>query len=203
MSKTRTTTRTAGVAIRAVLVMTALLGIAYPLAMTGVGQLAFPWQANGSVVTHDGEPIGSALLGQTFADADGNALPQYFQPRPSASDYEGASSGGSNLGPSHPDLVAVIDEGRQRIAAREGVSPDEVPADAVTASSSGLDPHISPQYALLQVSRVAAERGMSEDDVRAIVTARIETPDLGFIGAERVNVLDLNVALDTAQEEIR
>lgn len=208
MSSLRTTTRSAGVAVRAVLVMTVLLGIAYPLAITGIGQIAVPWQANGSLVSADGSgdgsaPVGSALLGQSFTDADGAPLPQYLQPRPSASGYDGAASGGSNLGPSHPDLIAAIESRRAQIAAFEGVDASDIPAEALTASGSGLDPHISPAYALLQVPRVAAERGMSEDDVRAIVTRRIQAPDLGFLGAERVNVLQVNLALDAAQKESR
>lgn len=198
MSNIRTTARTAGVAIRAVLVMTLLLGIGYPLAVTGIGQLLLPWQANGSLVPTGGAPVGSALLGQSFTDKAGAPLPQYFQSRPAASDYDPTASGGSNLGPSNPDLLAQIEKRRAEIAASDGITPSQIPADASTASGSGLDPHISPAYALLQVPRVAAARGMSEADVRAIVEAHIQGPDLGYLGEERVNVLELNLALDAA-----
>ncbi|UNK70597.1 potassium-transporting ATPase subunit KdpC [Microbacterium sp. H1-D42] len=198
MSNIRTTARTAGVAIRAVLVMTVLLGLAFPLAITGIGQVAFPTQANGSLIRSDGSPVGSALLGQSFSDKDAKPLPQYFQSRPSASAYDAAASGGSNLGPSNADLIAAIEKRRTDIAEFEGVDPAVIPADALTASASGLDPQISSAYALLQVPRVAAERGMSEDDVRAIVESHIQGPDLGFLGEERVNVLQLNLSLDAA-----
>ncbi|MFC4138619.1 MULTISPECIES: potassium-transporting ATPase subunit KdpC [unclassified Microbacterium] len=203
MSNLRTTARTGGVALRAVLVMTVLLGIVYPLVVTGIGQIAFPWQANGSVVSSGGKDVGSALLGQSFADEDGDPLPQYFQPRPAAGGYDPTASGGSNLGPSNPDLVKQIEERRAQIAAFEHVAPSQIPADALTASSSGLDSHISPVYALLQVPRVAAERDMREDDVRAIVESHIQEPDLGFLGEERVNVLELNIALDAASGDSR
>lgn len=196
MSNLRTTARTVGVATRAVVVLTVLLGLVYPLAVTGIAQVALPSQANGSLVSVDGHAVGSSLLGQTFADGEGAPLPQYFQPRPSAADYDSTASGGSNLGPTNADLVAAIEQRQTEIAAFDGVDVPQVPADAVTASSSGLDPHISPEYARLQVSRVAAARGMSEDDVRAIVDSHIEAPDLGFLGAPRVNVLQLNLALD-------
>lgn len=197
MSSQRSTLRTSLVAIRAVLVLTVLLGIGYPLVVTGIGQLALPWQANGSLVRDaDGDPVGSALLGQTTTDAEGDALPQYFQPRPSAADYDGAASGGSNLGPSNPDLVTEIEARRAEIAEREGVEADAVPADAVTASASGLDPHISPAYALLQVPRVAQARDLDEAAVQALVESKIQARDLGFLGEPRVNLLELNLALD-------
>ncbi|WP_353115058.1 potassium-transporting ATPase subunit KdpC [Microbacterium sp.] len=202
MSTIRTTARTTGVALRAVLVLTVLLGLAYPLAVTAVSQIALPAQANGSIVTSGGKAVGSSLLGQSFADADGTALPQYFQPRPSASDYDATASGGSNLGPSNPDLVSTTEKRRAEIAARERVAPSEVPADAVTASASGLDPHISAAYALLQVPRVAEARGMSADEVRRIVESMIQGRDLGFLGEERVNVLQLNLALDAASARV-
>ncbi|MFE6736086.1 potassium-transporting ATPase subunit KdpC [Microbacterium sp. NPDC057650] len=198
MSNLRTNLRSTGVAVRAVLVMTLLLGIAYPLVMTGIGQIAFPWQSNGSVVTENGKAVGSSLLGQSFSDEKGNPLPQYFQPRPSAGGYDPTASGGSNLGPSNPDLVKQIEQRRAEVAAFNGVAPSQVPADALTASSSGLDSQISPAYALLQVRRVAEARDMREDDVRAIVESHIQGPDLGFLGEERVNVLELNLALDQA-----
>ena len=195
---TRTTVRTTGVALRAMLVFTLALGVGYTLLVTGIGQLALPWQANGSIVTAGDEPVGSALIGQSFTDADGNALPEYFQSRPSAAGdgYDGGASSGSNLGPENPDLVAAIEERKAAIAELEGVEPSEVPADAVTASGSGLDPHISPAYARLQVRRVAEARGIDEADVRALVDAHIQQRDLGYLGEPRVSVLELNLALD-------
>ena len=195
---TRTTVRTTGVALRAMLVFTLALGVGYTLLVTGIGQLALPWQANGSIVTAGDEPVGSALIGQSFTDADGNALPEYFQSRPSAAGdgYDGGASSGSNLGPENPDLVAAIEERKAAVAGLEGVEPSEVPADAVTASASGLDPHISPAYAQLQVRRVAEARGIDEADVRALLDAHIQQRDLGYLGEPRVSVLELNLALD-------
>lgn len=196
MSSTRTALRTAGVAARTMLLLTLVLGVGYTLVVTGIGQALLPWQANGSLLA-DGR--GSALIGQSFTDAaDGEALPEYFQSRPSAAGdgYDGTASGGSNLGPENTDLAQTVAERRAEVAAREGVDEAQVPADAVTASASGLDPHISPAYALLQVPRVAAARGLDEDDVRTLVTSRIQGRDLGFLGEERVNVVELNLALD-------
>lgn len=195
MSSTRSSLRTAGVAVRSMLVLTLVLGVGYTLLVTGIGQLLLPWQANGSSLPGD---RGSALIGQSFTDADGQALPEYFQSRPSAAGdgYDGRSSGGSNLGPENADLVSAIRERRDTIADREGVDPARVPADAVTASGSGLDPHISVAYALLQVSRVAEARGLPEQEVRDLVESRIQGRDLGFLGEERINVAELNLALD-------
>ncbi|MEV7610800.1 potassium-transporting ATPase subunit KdpC [Microbacterium sp. NPDC089320] len=195
MSSSRTVARTTGVAIRAMLVLTLVLGVGYTLVVTGIGQLLLPFQANGSPLADD---KGSSLIGQSFTDADGEALPEYFQSRPSAAGdgYDGTASSGSNLGPENPDLVAAIGERRAAIAEREGVSADAVPADAVTASGSGLDPHISVAYALLQVARVADERDLPEQRVRDLVESRIQGRDLGFLGEERINVAELNLALD-------
>ncbi|MBD3941213.1 potassium-transporting ATPase subunit KdpC [Microbacterium sp. NEAU-LLC] len=200
---TRTTVRTTGVALRAMLVFTLVLGVGYTLLVTGIGQLALPWQADGSPVQNgSGDTVGSALVGQTFLDADGDALPQYFQPRPSAATadgstgYDAGASSGSNLGPENPDLVSAIHERRTAIAEREGVDPSQVPADAVTTSGSGLDPDISPAYALLQLPRVAAARGLDEAAVREVVEAHIQQRDLGYLGDPHVNVLELNLALD-------
>ncbi|MDQ0646674.1 K+-transporting ATPase ATPase C chain [Microbacterium natoriense] len=200
MSSTRTTLRTTGVAIRAMLVLTLVLGVGYTLLVTGIGQLLLPWQANGSPLADE---KGSSLIGQSFTDADGNALPQYFQSRPSAAGdgYDGTSSGGSNLGPENPDLITAIQERKTAIAEREGVDPSQVPADAVTASASGLDPHISVAYALLQVPRVAEARGLPEQEVRDLVESRIQGRDLGFLGEERINVAELNLALDDREGE--
>jgi K+-transporting ATPase ATPase C chain len=208
MSSTRTAVRTAGVAVRAMLVLTLVLGVGYTLVVTGIGQLILPFQANGSPLPDD---KGSALIGQSFTStglstgtaADGESLPQYFQSRPSAAGdgYDGTSSGGSNLGPENPDLVAAIGERQAAIAEREGVRVSAVPADAVTASGSGLDPHISVEYALLQVPRVADERGLAEQEVRDLVESRIQGRDLGFLGDERINVAELNLALDEREGE--
>ncbi|KNY05294.1 potassium-transporting ATPase subunit KdpC [Microbacterium sp. GCS4] len=197
---TRSTLRTTGVAVRAMLVLTLVLGVAYTLVLTGIGQLLLPVQADGSPLPDD---KGSSLIGQSFTDAEGEPLPQYFQSRPSAAGdgYDGTSSSGSNLGPENVDLVAAIEERRASIAQREGVSEDAVPADAVTASASGLDPHISVDYALLQVPRVAAERGLPEQEVRDLVESRIQGRDLGFLGEERINVAEINLALDEREGE--
>ncbi|WP_372468105.1 potassium-transporting ATPase subunit KdpC [Microbacterium maritypicum] len=200
MSSTRTAARTTGVAIRAMLVLTLVLGVGYTLLVTGIGQLALPWQANGSPLPDD---KGSSLIGQPFTDADGEALPEYFQSRPSAAGdgYDGAGSSGSNLGPENPDLVAAIADRQAAIAEREGVKASEVQADAVTASGSGLDPHISVAYALLQVPRVAEARGLPEQQVEDLVESRIQGRDLGFLGEERINVAELNLALDGQEGE--
>ena len=198
MSAARTTFRTAGVAVRAMLVFTLVLGIGYTALITAIGQVALPWQANGSPVAAADGPVGSSLIGQSFLDADGAPLPRYFQSRPSAAGdgYDGAASSGSNFGPENPDLIAAIDERRASVAAFEGIDPAEVPADAVTASASGLDPHVSPEYALLQVDRVAETRGLEPATVRALVESKLQARDPGFLGEPRVNVLELNLALD-------
>lgn len=198
MSTSRTTMRTHWVALRAMLVLTAVLGLAYPLAVTVIGQVALPAQANGSLVRNaDGEIVGSAFIGQSFTDAAGEPLPEWFQSRPSAAGtgYDGGASGGSNLGPENEELIAAIEERQAAATALERVDEVDLPADAVTASASGLDPHISPGYALLQVDRVAEARGLDEADVRALVDDLIQAPDLGFLGSPTVNVLSLNLAL--------
>ena len=198
MSTTRTAVRTHWVAIRAMLLFTLVLGVGYTLVITGIGQLALPAQANGSVVRNaDGDVVGSALIGQSFTDADGNPLPEWFQSRPSAAGdgYDAGASSGSNCGPENSDLIAAIEERQAQIAEFEGVSVDEIPADAVTASGSGLDPHISPEYALLQVDRVAEARGLEASEVRELVESRIQARDLGYLGEPTVNVLQLNLAL--------
>ena len=199
MSTARTTLRTTGVAVRAMLAATLVLGIGYTALVTGIGQLMLPWQANGSQITDaDGTVVGSAHIGQSFTGADGAALPQYVQSRPSAAGegYDGGASSGSNWGPENEDLIAAITERKAAVAELEAVTPSEVPADAVTASSSGLDPHISPAYAALQVPRVAAERGLSAPEVERLVEEHTTGRDLGFLGEPRVNVLELNLALD-------
>lgn len=198
MSTARASLRTTAVAVRAMLVFTLVLGVGYTLVISLIG-LALPAQAGGSLLRDtEGEVVGSALVGQSFTDADGAALPQYFQSRPSAAGdgYDAAASSGSNLGPNNADLVDAVTERREAIADREGVDAADVPADAVTASGSGLDPHISPAYAELQVARVAAERGVSDTEVRELVAAHTTGRDLGFLGEPRVNVVELNLALD-------
>jgi K+-transporting ATPase ATPase C chain len=175
--------------LRMLLAMTVLVGVLYPAVVFGVGRL-MPDRADGSmVVGGSGRVVGSALIGQLFK---GN---QWFQGRPSAADYDGLASGGSNLGAGNADLAADIGQRRADIAAANGVSPEQVPADAVTASASGLDPHISPAYALLQVNRVATARGLPATEVRALVEQHIDGRILGFLGEQRVNVLELNLAL--------
>jgi K+-transporting ATPase ATPase C chain len=174
-------------AIVMVVLFTALCGIAYPLAITGIGQAAFPAQANGSLVVRDGAVVGSSLIGQPFAD------PRYFWPRPSAAGngYHAANSSGSNLGPTSQKLMDRIAE---TIPALGIEGP--IPGDAATTSGSGLDPDISPAYARAQVARVAAARPLPADQVAALVEASIEGPMLGVLGESRVNVLRLNLALD-------
>jgi K+-transporting ATPase ATPase C chain len=185
-------------AVRALLLLTVVLGLAYPLAVTGIGQVAFAHQADGSLVTQHGKVAGSSLLGQNFTDAKGSPLPQWFQPRPSAAGaqgYDPTASAASNLGPNNPDLVKLITQRRAQVAAFNGVAPSAVPPDALTASGSGLDPDISPAYASLQVDRVARARGLDPTAVRALVRAGIRGRDLGFVGAAHVNVVEVNLAL--------
>ncbi len=198
-SASRSSFRSLGVAVRLTLLSTVVLGIAYPLAVWGVGQAAFHDQANGSMVTSsDGTVVGSSLIGQSF---DGRGADRWFQSRPSAAGekgYDAGASSGSNLGPSNPDLLRSVQERRAAVAKADGVPVSEVPADAVTASGSGLDPDISPEYARQQVSRVAAARGMSESAVRTLVDRHTEARQLGFLGEPVVNVLELNLALAKA-----
>ncbi|WP_425954827.1 potassium-transporting ATPase subunit KdpC [Xylanimonas sp. McL0601] len=184
--------------LRVLLLLTVLLGLAYPLAMTGVAQVAFPWQANGSLVTATGErttdraqAVGSALVGQAFTGDE------WFHPRPSVAGngYDTRASGGSNLGPLNPDLAATVRERQAQVAAEDGVDPSQVPADAVTASFSGLDPDISPAYAAIQVERVAAARGLEPAAVQRLVDEHTSGRPLGVLGEPRVNVLALNIAI--------
>jgi K+-transporting ATPase ATPase C chain len=170
--------------LRAMLVLTVLLGVLYPGAVWGVGQLVSRDQAGGSLVTVDGAVVGSSLLGQQWTGA------QWFQSRPSTSDYAGGTSGGSNLGPG-PALDAAV----AARAAAAGLDRATAPADALTASGSGLDPHITPAYAAAQVERVAAARGLDVTRVRALVDEYTEGRVAGFLGQARVNVLALNLAL--------
>jgi K+-transporting ATPase ATPase C chain len=186
------TLRQGWVALRLLLVMTVLVGIAYPFAMFAVGRIV-SGTSNGSYLTNaSGAVVGSALIGQSF---DGD---QWFWPRPSAAGegYDALSSGGSNLAADNADLVAAVGDRQAAAAAADGVQPREVPADAVTASGSGLDPDISPEYARQQVARVARARGLDPAAVSALVDGSTQGRLLGFIGEPRVNVLQLNLALE-------
>jgi potassium-transporting ATPase KdpC subunit len=214
---TRTTQelRQYGAALRTLLALTLIFGLAYPLAMTALAQVAFGGNANGSLVVVAGKTVGSDLIGQAFIrpvlengqptkDAAGNPVveadPRYFQSRPSAAGtgYDPLSSSASNLGPENKDLISVIKERRANAAVLDGINPQDVDPDALLASGSGLDPQISPAYAAEQIARVARERGLSEARVRALVTEHTQGRTLGFLGEPRVNVLELNLALDSA-----
>ncbi len=191
--------------LRLLLVFTAVCGFIYPLVMLGVSQLAFHNQANGSLVSYNGHVVGSSLLCQEFAEAKGNPLPQYFQPRPSDAVISGVKndygcdplfSSASNLGPNNPTEIADITAAQKAISAFDHVPVSQIPADAVTASGSGLDPDISPQNAAIQVDRVAAARHLPVAEVRALVATYTQGRTLGFLGEPRVDVLTLNIALD-------
>ena len=178
-------------AIVSTILLTLLLGVAYPLAITGVSKVAFPWQAEGSLIRdRSGQVIGSALIGQTFAK------PEYLHPRPSAAGmgYDASASSGSNYGPLNPDLAKRIKGDADALRASTG--HQQVPDDAVTTSGSGLDPDISPEYALLQADRVAKARGLTPEHVRGVISAHVEGAFLGFIGQPHVNVLRTNLDLD-------
>ena len=175
------------------LLLTALTGIIYPVVVTGIAQLVFPHQANGSLIMKDGKPVGSALIGQPFDD------PKYFWSRPSATGpypYNAAASAGSNLGPTNPDLLKAVAERLEALKKADPGSSAPVPVDLVTASGSGLDPHITPAAALYQVPRVAKARGMSEERLRQLVAEHTQGRQFGILGEPRVNVLALNLALD-------
>ncbi len=190
---------------RILLVFTVICGFVYPLVMLGISQVAFHNQANGSMVSYNGKVVGSSLLCQEFVDAKGNPLPQYFQPRPSDAVVSGESndygcdplySSASNLGPTNPAQVKLIQQRQQQIAAFDHVPISQIPADAVTASGSGLDPDISPANAYMQVDRVAAARHLPVSEVHNLVTQHTPGRKLGFLGEPTVNVLELNIALD-------
>jgi K+-transporting ATPase ATPase C chain len=181
--------------LRLKLFMTLVLGVLYPLGMTGICQILFPYKANGSLVTAGGKVIGSELIAQNFTK------PEYFQPRPSAAGNDGfdaTNSGGSNFGPTNQKL---IDRTKTAIEKFRKENPDysgPIPADLVTASASGLDPHLSPDSAKAQAARVAKARGVGVDQVNQLIAQFTDGPDLGLLGEPRVNVLNLNLALDRA-----
>jgi potassium-transporting ATPase KdpC subunit len=191
-------------ALRGLLVFTVICGIAYPLVILGIAQAAFHQQANGSLVSFHGRVVGSSLLCQEFTDAKGNPMPQYFQPRPSAAtsgatnDYgcDPVYSAASNLGPDNPVLVNLVRQRQKQISAFDHVPVSKIPPDAVTASGSGLDPDISPQYAAIQVDRVAAARDIAPAQVEALVRRYTSGRVIGILGEPVVNVLLLNIALD-------
>jgi K+-transporting ATPase ATPase C chain len=183
-------------------IVTVVLGFGYPLAVTGISQLFFRHQANGSLVYVDGKLKGSALLGQNFTDASGAPLPQYFQPRPSdaGTGYDGAESGASNLGPTNPVLIKLVTERAVAYRKFNDLPPDaSVPVDAVTASASGLDPDISIANALDQAPRVARARHLTAARVIALVHQYTTPAEWGFLSEPAVNVLELNLALDGRQ----
>ncbi|WP_177164792.1 potassium-transporting ATPase subunit KdpC [Streptomyces sp. 2112.3] len=207
----RNTARLIGAGLRALLALTVVCGVLYPLVVTAVAQAAFPRQANGSELRSHGKVVGSSLIGQRYdqgKDKNGNPVPdlKFFQPRPSAglggnrangvnTRYDLQVSGASNQGATNTDLIKAVKERKQWVSETYGVPGSEVPADAVTSSGSGLDPDISPAYAQLQADRVAKENHLAGGTVRQLVTRHTDARTLGFMGEPRVNVLELNLAL--------
>ncbi|SOB83547.1 potassium-transporting ATPase subunit KdpC [Streptomyces sp. 1331.2] len=200
------TVRTHFTALRVLLVLTVILGVAYPLLVTGISQVAFTEKANGSIVKADGKEVGSSLIGQNYnlpkvnpddPKEEAKPDPKWFQPRPSAAGagYDASSSSASNLGPNSEDLLKAVNDRRAAVAAFDGVDPAGVPADALTASGSGLDPDISVAYAKEQVNRVAKARNLPVEKVAALVEKYTESRSAGFLGNEAVNVVLLNKAL--------
>ena len=182
------------ISIKMTIVLTILLGIIYPLAMTGVANVLFPHQAQGSLIERDGKIVGSEIIGQTFA------APGYFHSRPSAAGdkgYDASNSSGSNLGPTNKTLISTVQQRvKDVVEANPGIDVHQVPMDLVTTSGSGLDPEISPASADIQVARIAKARGIGEDDVRLLVRQNTRARYLGIVGEPGVNVLTLNLALD-------
>jgi potassium-transporting ATPase KdpC subunit len=182
--------------IRQTILWTVIAGIAYPLVMTGVAQLLFRNQANGSLIVRNGQVVGSTLIAQQFTGD------KYFWPRPSAGSYATVPSGASNLGPTSQALQSNVTANAAAFRTGNKLAADApVPADMVFTSASGLDPHISPEAARLQITRVAAARGITEDQIKALVEKFVEPPQWGIFGEPRVNVLELNVALDELQPQ--
>ncbi|NUU31355.1 K(+)-transporting ATPase subunit C [Arthrobacter sp. C9C5] len=193
--------RQAGTALRFLLLATLVLGVAYPLAVLGVGQLIAPYQANGSIIKDGaGAPAASALIAQASADDSGAQDPEWFHARPSAVMWDPASSSATNLGPNDPKLLAAVKANRTTVASAEGISESAVPADAITASGSGLDPDISPEYARLQVSRVASAHGLNPDQVASLVERHTSSGITAFLGQPSVNVTSLNLAVAAASQ---
>ena len=184
-------TRNLVIAILMTIVTTLLLGVVYPLVVTGIAQLVFPEKANGQLIQRDGKVVGSRIIGQAFSS------PGYFRGRPSAAGtgYDAANSGGTNLGPTNKKLIDAV-KANVDAARKENASAAAVPIDFVTASASGLDPHVSPATAAFQVPRVARERGVTTADIQRLVDAHTEGRQLGLLGEPVVNVLELNLALD-------
>ncbi len=176
--------------LRTATVLFILCGGLYPALVTGLGRLLFPHQAQGSLIFRDGEVIGSELVGQPYANVG------YFHGRPSAAGYDPFALSGSNWAPSNPSLRLRAAADSVSIAAREGVPPQQIPGELIAASGSGIDPHISPAAALVQLPRVARARGLAEATLRRLVEQHTESPVLGVLGQPRVNVLRLNLALD-------
>jgi K+-transporting ATPase ATPase C chain len=180
-------------AVKLLLAITLIVGVGYPLVVTGIAQVAFADKADGSFVERDGKVVGSSLLGQAFTGA------QWFRPRPSAADYDALASGGTNLGPTNPDLIDTVAQRVEQYRKANGLPANaKVPVDAVTSSGSGLDPHISEANANLQAARVAEARGLSLQQVRQLISDNTDEPSLGIFGQPGVNVLQLNLALDRA-----
>ncbi|OIV38096.1 potassium-transporting ATPase subunit C [Mangrovactinospora gilvigrisea] len=207
-TKTNSRVRVVWTGIRAVLVLTVVCGIVYPLVVTGLAQGIFHDKANGSIVKVDGKNVASSLVGQYWGTAktvkqNGEEVtvvtpnPKWFQPRPSTSNYDPAASGASNLALSNPELTKTVEQRKADVAKFNGVSESAVPADAVTASGSSLDPQISPAYAKLQIDRVARVNHLSATAVAKLVDAHVQGRTLGILGDPRVNVLELNLALAT------